>query len=260
MKKRIGCFITVRVGSSRLPGKCLLRIRGKRVIEYVIDRAKLAKKIDVIVLCTTTNKEDDILINIAKRKRIKYFRGSEKDKLERWNGAAKKFGLDYFVTFDADDIFCDPKLIDLSISQMLVKPCDMIKAPDNLVCGAFTYCISAKALARVCKMKENNDTEMMWSYFTETDAFSVRDLNVRNPIYFSKRIRLTLDYAEDFAFFCSVFDEMKMKRNNVSLIQILKMLRKKSSLTKINFFRHSQFLLNQRLKTNIKLKTKYLQK
>ena len=105
MRKKSAIFITVRTTSSRLPQKALLKIRNQRVIEHVIDRAKLCKNANLVVLCTTTNKEDDVLVDIAKRKKIKSFRGSEKDKLVRWRDAAREFKIDYFATFDGDDFF-----------------------------------------------------------------------------------------------------------------------------------------------------------
>ena len=50
-------FITVRTGSTRLPNKSILTIKGKHTIEYVIDSAKKSKHADRIVLCTTDKKE-----------------------------------------------------------------------------------------------------------------------------------------------------------------------------------------------------------
>ena len=109
-------IITVRTGSTRLPNKCLLKINGITTIEHLINRIKKSKKADLIILCTSTYKQDDILCEIATNNNINYFRGSAKDKLERWNDACKKYKVDFFVTADGDDLFCDPDLIDLAIN------------------------------------------------------------------------------------------------------------------------------------------------
>ena len=58
-------LITVRTNSTRLPNKALLKIMGKETIVYLIDRVKKSKLADKIILCTTKNKEDDILCKIA---------------------------------------------------------------------------------------------------------------------------------------------------------------------------------------------------
>ena len=58
-------FITIRMDSSRLPGKTLRRILGKPVLEHVIHRAKLAEKFDEIVVCTTKRNIDDQVVDIS---------------------------------------------------------------------------------------------------------------------------------------------------------------------------------------------------
>ena len=110
-------FITVRSNSKRLPNKAYKKINNKYTIEYVILQAKKSKLADSVVLCTTNLPEDDLLCKIAVDNNIQYFRGSEIDKLERWNGACKKYGVDFFVTADGDDLFCSHELFDLAISQ-----------------------------------------------------------------------------------------------------------------------------------------------
>lgn len=255
MQPKTACFITVRTSSSRLPGKALLPIRGRSTIEHLIDRTKRVKKANRIILCTSDRPEDGVLAEIAKKNGIDCFRGPLNDKLKRWLGAAEKFQVDYFVTVDGDDIFADPELIDLAFGQMLEKPCDFLKIPADLVCGGAEYCISARALKKVCAIKNTEDTEMMWVYFTDTGLFSVRDLRVPDPIFHNPKIRMTLDYPEDLEFFKRVFDEFDTDRNDVPLRNILEKLAKKPEIAEINFFRQAQFLDNQKKKTKLILKT-----
>ena len=66
MKKAI--FIPVRMSSSRLPNKPLLEFRGKSVIQHLLNSMKASKFADIIVLCTTILKEDDVLVDISKKK------------------------------------------------------------------------------------------------------------------------------------------------------------------------------------------------
>lgn len=108
---------------------------------------------------------------------INYYRGSSKDKLERWNGACNKYQVNFFVTADGDDLFCDPELIDLAFKQYDKSDggIDFIKS-DDVICGSFTYAIKSDALKKVCSLKDTDDTEMMWVYFTETGLFKVEDL------------------------------------------------------------------------------------
>lgn len=255
MHNSFACLITVRTSSTRLPQKALLPIKGKSTIEHLIDRTKLVQNTNKIILCTSDQSEDDILIKIAQKNKIDFFRGSLNDKLSRWLGAVEKFKIDYFVTVDGDDIFADPYLIDLAIEQMQKDPCDFLKIPDDLVCGGAEYCISSKALKKVCEIKDTKETEMMWVYFTQTGLFNVRDLNVADPIYHNKKIRMTLDYKEDLEFLKRVFDEFHTNNNNIPLKRILQLIQKKPEIAKINFYRQEEFLRNQKNKTKLILKT-----
>lgn len=254
MQPRFACLITVRTTSTRLPQKALLPIRGKSTIEHLIHRTKLVKGAEDIILCTSDQPEDDILADIAKKNGIECFRGSLEDKLERWKGAVEKFHIDYFVTVDGDDIFADPELIDIAIEQMRDEPCDFLKIPKDLVCGGAEYCISASALKKVCEIKDTSDTEMMWVYFTDTGLFSVRDLQVPDPVFHNPKIRMTLDYPEDLEFFKRVFEEFKTDRNDIPLRKILGLIERKPEIAAINFFRQEQFLANQKHKTKLIIK------
>lgn len=66
-------FITVRNGSTRLPNKALKEIQGIPTIEYVIRRMKYSKNAERIILCTTENKQDDSLVEIALQNKIDFF-------------------------------------------------------------------------------------------------------------------------------------------------------------------------------------------
>ena len=252
MKKAI--FITVRSDSSRLPNKALMEILGRATIELVISRAKKVKNVDEIVLCTTVRPLDDQIVDIAEKCGIKYFRGSLEDKLDRWLCAVKKFDIDYFITMDGDDLFCDPELISLSINQIENTTCDLIRAPKGLICGAFTYGIKTKALEKVCSIKDTSDTEMMWVYFEDTGLFNVCDLDIKDTIFFNDNIRLTLDYPEDFNFFKTVFENLNCVDNDVPLYEIIRFLRDNPEIIKINSFRQEDFLENQKRKTKLVVK------
>ena len=105
-------FITARTKSTRLAKKVLIDIKGKMVIDHLIDRLKLAKRPDLIVLCTSTNPDDDILEERAKKNGIPFFRGSEDDVLERFSKAAHHFGVGFIVVTWGDELFCDPEYVD----------------------------------------------------------------------------------------------------------------------------------------------------
>ena len=254
MKKAI--FITIRKDSSRLPGKAVRDIHGSKVMEMVIKRAKLTKNFDEIIVCTSTRSIDDEIEEVSLAQGVKVFRGSLQDKLERWNGAAKKYDIDYIVTFDGDDLFCEPKLLDMGAEQIEKRELDFIEAPQGIICGAFTYAFTADVLNKVCEIKDTNDTEMMWPYFRDTGLFKTGVLENVDSIYFSDDIRCTLDYPEDYEFFARVFDHFDCTDNDVGLDKIARWLHDNPEVAKINIGRQQDFLDNQKRKTHMELKDK----
>ena len=249
-----GILITVRSASTRLNNKCYKKIKGRTTIEYVIEQAKKSTRAQVIVLCTTELSEDDLLCEIASNNNIEYFRGSVTDKLERWNGACKKFNIEFFVTADGDDLFCDPELMDLAFAQYDRDSADFIKS-DEVVCGSFTYGIKNRALQKVCQIKDTTDTEMMWVYFTDTGMFKVEDLQSIPAHIKRKDVRMTLDYQEDFDFFKNVIDYFD--GIDYSMKDILVYLDANKSVIDINYFLENQWKQKQVNKTQLKLKGEY---
>ncbi|MCM1174215.1 MAG: hypothetical protein NC341_04100 [Blautia sp.] len=246
-------FITVRMDSSRLPDKAMKEILRKPVLEHVINRAKQTQRADEIIVCTTQRDIDDQVAELAQKSGVKVYRGSLKDKLARWNGAAKEYYVDYIVTFDGDDLFCDPYLLDKGAEQIAEGQFDFIELPPGLICGAFTYAFTSKALAKVCEIKATEDTEMMWTYFKDTGLFKTGYLKNVEDIYFSDEYRLTLDYPEDFVFFTKVFEYFNCVNNDVPLKEIVAYFKEHPEIPKINIGRQQEFLDNQKKKTKLVL-------
>lgn len=251
---RTAIFITIRMDSSRLPEKTMRIILGKPVLEHIVQRAKLAKRFDEIVVCTTEREVDDPVADLARKLGVKVFRGSLEDKLARWNGAAEQYDIDYIVTFDGDDLFCEPVLLDMGADQIRDGKYDFIEAPPGLICGAFTYAFTSRALKKVCEIKDSTDTEMMWTYFKDTGLFRTGYLEKADDVYFSDEYRLTLDYPEDFAFFTKVFEHFQCSSNDVPLKEIVGYFKEHPEIPQINIGRQQEFLENQKKKTKLVLK------
>ena len=64
--------IEARMTSSRLPGKVLMKVKKKSFLEYLVERLKKIEELDEIVLCTTKNNTDNVLIQKAKELNIKF--------------------------------------------------------------------------------------------------------------------------------------------------------------------------------------------
>lgn len=226
-------FIPVRISSTRLPNKPILTIQGKYVIEHLIDRMKFAKLPNMIVLCTTVNPEDVTLVDIAKKNKIEYFRGSEKDIIERYLGAARKYHVDFIVNVDGDDLLCDPAFVDTTLALFLKNMPDVIKW-EGLPFGAAPLGIKVDALKKVYEMKDANNTETGWGmYFTENKLFNVETIQADGSVRYPD-IRMSLDYPEDFDFFTKIFKELYIPGKILSLLEVVTFLKKNPQIININ--------------------------
>jgi len=82
------------MGSRRLPGKVLLPCLGKPMLVYEIDRIRKVNQIDQIVIATSTNEQDDAIVNFCQQNGVAFFRGSEHDVLSRYAEAADFYHAD----------------------------------------------------------------------------------------------------------------------------------------------------------------------
>lgn len=106
-------IIAVRLGSSRLPGKAMMPILGKPMIELMIDRVSRSRHLrNNIIIATTEDPSDDPLEDLASRLRIKCFRGEKDNVLGRINAAINKYGGDPIVELLGDNPLVHAELID----------------------------------------------------------------------------------------------------------------------------------------------------
>ncbi|MGH8548836.1 MAG: cytidylyltransferase domain-containing protein, partial [Methylococcales bacterium] len=121
---KIVATVEARMASSRLPGKVMLPAAGSPMLLHLIKRLKQVESLDDIVLATTANPADDVLIEFAKRECIFFFRGSENDVMERVVGAADSVHADLVVEITADCPIIDPLIVEQLIQMFLHNDCD----------------------------------------------------------------------------------------------------------------------------------------
>jgi spore coat polysaccharide biosynthesis protein SpsF len=230
---KVGYLITGRLKSTRLPRKLLLEVKGKPILSHMIDRLKLAKNVDEIVICTSDNEQDMPLEGIAKANNISCYFGDPDDVLVRLLGAADYFKLDYILNITADCPFVDPDYADMIVEKFLETDSDLIRQFE-LPHGVFSYGLKVDALRKVVNIKDSSDTEVWGRYYTDTGLFKVLDLDVKNKNHRRPGLRMTLDYPEDLDFFNAIFDALYEKDKVFSLSEILKFLDKHPEIIEIN--------------------------
>ena len=101
-----------RTGSTRLPGKVLLPLAGKPVMQHVYERALYCRNIDRIIIATTNKSKDDCIVELFSSIGVPVFRGSEQDPLDRYYQAATHYDLTNIVRIMADCPLVDPEVVD----------------------------------------------------------------------------------------------------------------------------------------------------
>jgi spore coat polysaccharide biosynthesis protein SpsF len=118
--QNIICIIQARMGSSRLPGKVLLELKpGLTLLEMVTLRLRISKMVSKIVLATTENAEDDLLVIKARDLGIDVVRGSRDNVLSRFAKAVDLFAPDFLVRVCADRPFVSAQLIDFALETLI---------------------------------------------------------------------------------------------------------------------------------------------
>ena len=118
---KIISIIQARLGSTRLPGKVLKPILSRPMLSYMLERVKAAKRIDALMIATTENKSDQPIVEFCRSEKIKCFRGSENDVLDRYYQAARSVQAEIIVRLTADCPLIDPAVVDEIVEAFLTK-------------------------------------------------------------------------------------------------------------------------------------------
>jgi N,N'-diacetyllegionaminate synthase len=233
---RVGIFITVRLKSTRLPKKAIKPILQKTMLEWMIERLKHAK-IDPIVVMTSTNPQDDPLVEIAQKTKVEYFRGSEEDVLLRIKDCAQKFDIDLIVSTPADNPLVEPIFIEKMVERYLENNFDFCEIEGLPIgCGPFggAYVITREAVEKICQIKTEADTEIWGRFLKESGHFKCDILKVSDPNIYRPQYRVTVDYQEDFELITKIFEILLKEKDYFNIYDICKLLDERPDLAKIN--------------------------
>ena len=228
---KTGLLLLARMGSTRLPGKLLLEVMERPILEYQIQRLKTAQRPDCLVLCTTQLAEDNVLVDLAARSGIQTFRGSTDDVVERMIQAARDYQLDFVVSIGGDDILSDAGYADRITDRFYETGAEFIYCPD-LPMGTSPYGVKPQALERLSQLKTGG-TDGWERYLQETGVFQVERVPVNDPTLCRPELRITLDYSEDFEFFKTVLETLHPQDPSFSLKDVIDLVDRSPDLAEL---------------------------
>lgn len=248
-KKIINATIEVRLNSKRLPAKCHLTSHGKTMLKHMIDRVKMSKLVNKIIICTTKNSIDDLIVNDLSDDKVLFYRGSEEDVLDRVTKAILKYKCDVVVGLNGDCPLIDYKIIDELIRVYLKNRFDYISTgvfekryPD----GFDVQVYDPRILNLINKLKlSDEDREHVTSYIYRSGKFKCHFVEVPKK-YFRPDINVTLDTINDYYVISCVLKHFSNKNNYFGIDQIIEFLDKNPNIKNYNSSIKRNYLKNEK--------------
>jgi spore coat polysaccharide biosynthesis protein SpsF len=228
----IGIIIQARLGSTRLPGKILLPFYGEQtIIDILMDKLHQATASKVIV-ATTTDPGNDLLVEYLEGRNELVFRGSENDVLDRFIKAAEKYQLDGIVRICSDNPFIDPEGIKTLIKKAQDSEADYIGFRINGLPSIKTHFgfwgefVTLNALKKVAATTDDSQAHEHVTIHIYTHPEDYRCEWIECPDFIQGRddIRLTVDTQEDFDNAQQVYADLMAEHPNFELKEIVSYL------------------------------------
>ncbi|NOW05993.1 cytidylyltransferase domain-containing protein [Clostridium beijerinckii] len=236
---KVVCIIQARMGSSRLPGKVLKKICGKTILEHEVNRLKLVYNIDEIVIATTVEERDKVIVEEANRLKVKYFRGSENDVLSRYYLAAKENNADVVIRVTSDCPCMDSRIIeDIVDTFKKYRDSEKIDYMSNTLARTFPRGYDVEIFNFDClenaflKSEKDYEREHVTPYLYDfNNKFKIKEY--KNSYDYSN-YRVTLDTIEDLKVIESIFERLYCENSNFHMQEVVEFLKQNPEVVNIN--------------------------
>lgn len=236
---KIGAIIQARTSSTRFPKKVLKSLPYGTdicVLQQDIRRVKQSKLLDEVIVATTTNHDDDEIVEVAIKENTPYFRGSLDNVLERYYEAALEYDLDVVVRITSDCPCVDWNIIDEIVQSHLDSEADytsntLVESfPRGIDCEVINFDILKETYLNANEKYEKEHVTP-YIYKTNPEKFKINKYVSSNDY---SNIRITLDTPQDYAALCVIYDNLYENNNFFTLNEILDLFEKKPWIKYIN--------------------------
>lgn len=234
--------VQARMGSNRFPRKTLAPLHGKPMIQWLLDRLKLSKKISSVLLITSNTSEDDALAEYCEKNKIPCFRGSENNVLERFYKGVMASGVSHenlnLIRITGDCPLFDPFLLDEALETFehirMQKACEYYgyspDLPDGCDFEIFTFTALNAAFEKATDpMDLEHVTPYIWKRPMEfhIERFSKPGI--------PKDMRFSVDYPADLKLIEALIDKsLEEKIPFLGVKETCALLKKHPELAAIN--------------------------
>lgn len=221
---KVIAVLQARMSSSRLPHKVLLPLQGKPMLLQQINRIQTSKLIDILVIATSIEPEDDAIEKLCLDNGIHCFRGSLDDVLDRFHHCSKIYKGEHIVRLTGDCPVIDSGVIDQVIGHHLESGADYTSNtnPPSYPDGLDVEVIKKEALSEAWrKAKLPSQREHVTPFIRDSGHFKLENLLGVEDL---SNLRWTVDEQEDFELITYIYDKLYPSNPNFHYQDILALL------------------------------------
>lgn len=196
---KMGVIVQSRMGSERLPGKALVRIAGKPLLQYVLERLERCTMLDAVVVATSTASEDDAIVQFCQGWGAKCCRGPLNDVAGRFLGVLEQNDWEAFVRIAGDSPLLDQRLVDRGAKLFCGGNFDLVTNvwPRSYPYGQSVEVVATKILKQTYKrMKKPNDREHVTRFFYQHSR-EFKLYNFRSKVNYAG-LHMAVDTEKDY--------------------------------------------------------------
>lgn len=233
-------ILQARMSSTRLPNKVLKEINGITLLKYECERILQSKKIDKLIIATSTNRSDDKIEEFTRINNIDIYRGSLDNVLSRYFDCAKEYKIKNkiddlnIIRLTGDCPIIDPNVIDEVITYFESNNCDYASNtlvpsyPDGMDIEICTF--NALEIA-YNEATFKSDREHVTLYIKNNTQF--KKLNYLSKYDFS-HLRMTVDEESDFELIKIIIENLYKINPNFSYLDAISFMTKNPDTFYIN--------------------------
>jgi spore coat polysaccharide biosynthesis protein SpsF len=227
MKVQSLVVLQARMSSRRLPGKVLMFINDKPLIYWQIKRVLKSTAINDLVVATSTDKSDDVLVEYLESVGIKTYRGSLNNVFSRFVEIEKNYMPDRIIRLTADCPLIMPDLIDKIVNLQKESDSDYCS---NTIIPTFPDGLDTEVIkfGNFSKFKESDLTTEDLEHVTlvfHRNANKLKCINYFNKVDFSD-YRWTVDNAKDLDFVRTIYGFFRGNEDMFTFEDLMEVLSK----------------------------------
>jgi spore coat polysaccharide biosynthesis protein SpsF len=233
---RVVAIVSARMASTRYPGKAMVPLAGRPLLEVLLERIASVPDLDSVALATSVAPENLPLVDLARRMGIPAYQGQEEDVLRRYVDCSHHMTADHVVRVTGDNPLTDLETLERLVAEHLESGADYTYVPgDALLMGILPEVISRPALERSWERGEaRHRSDLVTLYIKEhPEEFKIRTCELPAGLH-RPELRLTVDEAEDVRLMQALFERLAKPGKLVTTREAIELLDREPELARIN--------------------------